>query len=132
MHSSLQKLQAYVKAIGMGLGYDLGNVEFIIDHDANIAKVKIEGQSPSDDWSFVLHELAGDHWVAVARGPIDTVVDAYGEFKKTFRKPDMEKSEIRRHVQEEKEPVFRLLSVYDLVPQDLKGEYETAGGDAFL
>jgi hypothetical protein len=128
----MRKLQAYVKAIGMGLGYDLGNVEFIIDHDANTAKVKIEGQCPSDDWSFVLHELAANHWVAVARGPIDTVVDAYGEFKKTFRKPSMEKDEVRRHVREEKEPIFRLLSVYDLVPRDLKVEYEMAGGDAFL
>jgi len=122
-------LQAYVKAIGMGLGYDLGNVEFIINHETNEAKVNIERRGPSEDWSFKLHELADGHWVAVARGPVDTVVDAYGEFKKTFRKPNMESDEVRRHVHEEEEPVFRLLSVYDLVPGDLKVKYEMAGGD---
>ena len=50
-------------------------------------------------------------------------------FKKTFRKPNMESDEVRRHVHEEEEPVFRLLSVYDLVPGDLKVKYEMAGGD---
>eukprot|EP00889_Picochlorum_renovo_P003007 jgi/Picre1/30037/NNA_005409.t1 len=61
--------EAFVKATGMGLGYDLGKIEFDICDDTNTATVWIEGKGPSREWSFHLHELAHGHWVSVARDP---------------------------------------------------------------
>ena len=38
-------------------------------------------------WRFFLQELASGHWVSVARGPPDNIVDAWQEFTGTLEQP---------------------------------------------
>jgi 4'-phosphopantetheinyl transferase len=68
-------LQAYVKATGEGLGFDLGNAEFQID--GLTAAVAVRG-APQPRWRFHLHRLGRGHWVSVGRAPLEAVVDAWG------------------------------------------------------
>ncbi|KAL4448944.1 hypothetical protein ABPG77_007661 [Micractinium sp. CCAP 211/92] len=117
--------EAYVKATGEGLGFDLGKVEFSIS--GNTATASLLGL-PQQEWAFHLHELGAGHWAAVARAPLSAVVDAWGGFKATFCKPALSAGELHRQL-EAAEPPFQLLSVADLVPLDQRDAYEDAGGD---
>ncbi|KAD5961884.1 hypothetical protein E3N88_13357 [Mikania micrantha] len=58
--------EAFVKALGTGVGYRLDHVEF---HHSNWNDifVKVDGDV-LNDWSFWLFELQGRHQIAVARG----------------------------------------------------------------
>src|SRR5579875_3387314 len=38
-------------------------------------------------WRFFLQELAHGHWVSVARGPPENIVDAWREFTGTLEQP---------------------------------------------
>ena len=72
--------EAFVKATGEGLGFDLCRAAFTIDINNKTARVSIDGV-PKDDWVFHLHCLGTpgrDHWISVARGPISAIVDAWG------------------------------------------------------
>jgi len=69
-------MQAFVKATGEGLGYDLGKIDFHIA-DNNTARVSVEG-ALQPAWAFHLHLLGNGHWVSVARGPLTAIVDAWG------------------------------------------------------
>ncbi|KAL4422721.1 hypothetical protein ABPG75_008918 [Micractinium tetrahymenae] len=117
--------EAYVKATGEGLGFDLGKVEFSIS--GGTATASLCGM-PQRDWAFHLHELGAGHWAAVARAPLSAVVDAWGGFKATFRKPDLSPGEWQQQLAAA-EPPFQLLTVADLVPLDQRDTYEAAGGD---
>lgn len=108
----------------MGLGYDLGKIEFDICDNTNTAIVRIEGNPPSTEWSFHLHELAHGHWVSVAKGPPKAVVDAKGGFKATFRRPHLDSEELQRSIQDSREPPFELMTVADFVPDHLQDEYQ--------
>lgn len=44
-------------------------------------------------WRFHLQELGSRHWVSVARGPIEDVVDALKGFTATFGRPRPEPDE---------------------------------------
>ena len=68
-------LQAYVKATGEGLGFELGKAEFTLD--GATAAVSVDG-APQPRWAFHLHQLGRGHWASVARAPVDAVVDAWG------------------------------------------------------
>lgn len=80
-HWSLK--EAFVKATGEGLGFELKHVEFRIAGTTATASVR---GTPLHGWVFHLHELGGGHCVAVARAPLAAVVDAWGGFKATFQK----------------------------------------------
>ena len=67
--------QAFVKATGEGLGFDLRQAEFRIE--GSTASVAVRGV-PQPRWRLHLHELGADHWASVARAPPDAVVDAWG------------------------------------------------------
>nr|XP_043633870.1 L-aminoadipate-semialdehyde dehydrogenase-phosphopantetheinyl transferase-like [Erigeron canadensis] len=58
--------EAFVKALGVGVGYKLDYVEFHHKDWTNIY-VKVDGDTLKD-WNFWLFELQGRHRVAVARG----------------------------------------------------------------
>ena len=38
-------------------------------------------------WRFHLQELTDGHWVSVARGPPENIVDAWQEFTGTLKEP---------------------------------------------
>ena len=112
--------EAYAKAIGMGLGYDLGRLEFEIlesgraEDVMSVAFVSIDGEL-SERWCCYVQRLRDDHWVSVARGPVDDVVDALGGFLGGFGVKDMGKDLVNTTVFQDLEPVFEELTFGDVV-----------------
>lgn len=108
--------EAFVKAIGMGLGYDLGNVEFDVDDETGIAFATINPDTHvSQDWCFYVHELSDGHWASIARGPPEAIVDAHGGFRKTFQCPELSRDVLNTHVFMRREPSFVHASVRDVL-----------------
>eukprot|EP01039_Chlorochromonas_danica_P007459 gene7459-8246_t len=70
--------EAFVKAIGLGLGYDLQQVEFSVEigSQGGNAKVKIAGE---DRWDWKFHTLFLDdrHVATVAVGPLQEAHPSY-------------------------------------------------------
>lgn len=57
--------EAYIKAVGIGLGFDLKRAEFSHPGEniwSEIAYVRIDGQE-KPNWRFFLQKLGDDHWV---------------------------------------------------------------------
>jgi 4'-phosphopantetheinyl transferase len=119
--------EAFVKATGEGLGFDLGRCAFQLENEDRQASVAIDGVvQPS--WAFHLHELGQDHCVSVARAPTSVIVDAWGGFKATLQLPHVP-SEQHERALTAPEPPFTMLCVADLIPQSRHREYEAVGGD---
>lgn len=97
--------EAYIKARGDGLAFSpLARAEFRLERRTDEDDCVVDGGGGDDQvattacitasarvdgkelvaWSFALHQLPGDHWVAVARGPPNAAVDAWGEFTATM------------------------------------------------
>lgn len=72
--------EAFVKALGTGVGYKLDHVEFHHKGWTDIY-VKVDG-NVLKDWNFWLFELQGKHRVAVARGDPSIATES---FKKTLK-----------------------------------------------
>lgn len=76
--------EAYIKAVGRGLGMDLQSLHFMISFDANCnqgqcrgsAKLFVRG-SLMTDWSFQFQELDCNHVITIAKGPMDHVSQSY-------------------------------------------------------
>ena len=119
--------EAFVKATGEGLGFDLGRCSFQLESGNSKACVAVDGVvDPS--WTFHLHDLGNDHCVSVARAPINCIVDAWGGFKATLQLPSVPR-ERHQEALTAKEPPFTMLQVADLISPSRHGEYEAAGGD---
>lgn len=59
--------EAYVKAVGVGLGFELHRAEFHYDKDmiwGDLAHVYIDG-IVATEWQFFLHKLDPEHWVSL-------------------------------------------------------------------
>ncbi|XP_030489062.2 uncharacterized protein LOC115705765 isoform X1 [Cannabis sativa] len=83
--------EAYVKALGSGVSYDLENVEFHHCNWKNIS-VKIYGRA-MPEWRFWLSELGKGHLVAVARGHPRLATESY---KKTLKYAEFDEEEYRK------------------------------------
>lgn len=83
--------EAFVKALGTGVGYKLDYVEFQHKNWADIS-VKVDGDVLKD-WNFWLFELQGRHLVAVARGHPR---DASESYKKTLKQTHFEDDEYKQ------------------------------------
>lgn len=81
--------EAFIKAIGLGLGYNLSDINFTIHYNdayrnglnllSGTAQAAIKGvQRP--DWRFDIFSLDDDHVVSVALGPTPEVVQSYREY----------------------------------------------------
>ncbi|KAH7622782.1 hypothetical protein Ndes2526B_g02057 [Nannochloris sp. 'desiccata'] len=119
--------EAFVKATGEGLGFDLGRCAFQLKNDNKQASVAVDGV-PQPSWTFHLHELGQDHCVSVARAPIPVIVDAWGGFKATLQLPNVP-NERHSEALTASEPPFTMLRVADLISESRHAEYEAAGGD---
>ncbi|GER28899.1 aminoadipate-semialdehyde dehydrogenase [Striga asiatica] len=72
--------EAFVKAIGSGVGYKLDSVEFHHENWDNIS-VKIGGKELKD-WKFWLLELGPNHSVSIARGhPLTSITNQIATLK---------------------------------------------------
>lgn len=93
--------ESFVKAIGLGLGYNLHDIEFSInfekkDYDLKLkqsrktdladdenwlrgsAKAKIKGVHRTD-WNFDFCSLDSNHVMSIARGPLQDVIPSYSQ-----------------------------------------------------
>jgi len=64
--------EGYIKAVGIGLGFELQRAQFTIDMARRTSKIAIDGVNRKD-WHFELHVLPKDHVVTVAYGPPNEV-----------------------------------------------------------
>ncbi|KAL2633491.1 hypothetical protein R1flu_004970 [Riccia fluitans] len=106
--------EAYIKAVGIGLGFDLLRAEFFYptgDIWSDIAQLRIDSRE-KQKWRFSLHKLDG-HSVCVAKGPPD---DATESFRKTLKVTSIDTASLLVAL-EAPEKQFDLLEVSDLVPE---------------
>ncbi|KAK8548334.1 hypothetical protein V6N13_054861 [Hibiscus sabdariffa] len=80
--------EAYVKAIGSGLGYGLQNVEFHHINWTNIS-VKVDGVT-NPRWRFWLFDLGKGHSVSIARGHPRSAVESY---KRSLKRTEFDEEE---------------------------------------
>lgn len=136
--------EAFVKARGDGIAFPLGQAEFHWNPLAGYppgsaydGEVVIEGQR-DPAWRFVQHRMPGEkpgdrpHWTTVGRGPLKDIVDAYGEFTSTLRRPyeAFSDDEWKEQLLAES-PHFDVIPVGALVPQDAMDAYVEAGGTRY-
>eukprot|EP01130_Rhizamoeba_saxonica_P003940 TRINITY_DN1630_c0_g1_i1.p1 TRINITY_DN1630_c0_g1~~TRINITY_DN1630_c0_g1_i1.p1 ORF type:complete len:213 (-),score=51.77 TRINITY_DN1630_c0_g1_i1:63-701(-) len=70
--------EAYIKAIGIGLGFDLQRCEFQLSEDKSTANILIDG-ALSLEWEFEIHYPMNDHIIAIAYGPPSRAVGGYAD-----------------------------------------------------
>ncbi|XP_031484419.1 uncharacterized protein LOC116253614 isoform X4 [Nymphaea colorata] len=123
--------EAFTKAIGVGLGYSIGRLEF---HHTNWndIRVQVDGED-SDDCRFWLSELGKQNWVGqlhlqyllkkvcVARCHPKRAVQSY---KRTLWRVDFDEEEHNRALLLPNRE-FLLLQVEDLIPKHEKEAYES-------
>jgi len=158
-HWSLK--EALVKAMGVGLAMELNRADFECEDEGasgvssgvrragsapprgclpggvETATLRLDGE-PKTRWRFFMQPLGvrgsenggGRHWVTVSRGPFEDVTDANGEFSATWRRVDFTDEEWAEAV-DAPSPPFSTITVSDLVPEHLRGDFEEAGGDVF-
>jgi len=75
--------EAYIKAVGIGLGFELQRAEFILDNNVapTSAQVKIDG-TLSPEWYFDIHSLGTNHVAASCLGPACLAMES---FRNTLR-----------------------------------------------
>ncbi|KAF5175512.1 L-aminoadipate-semialdehyde dehydrogenase-phosphopantetheinyl transferase [Thalictrum thalictroides] len=109
--------EAFVKAIGAGVGYTLNRLEFKHSNWSNIF-VCIDGEK-SKDWEFSLSELGRSHWISIARGHPRNAVENY---KRTLCMAEFEQAEnVSSSVQFVTSFVPR--TVQQLIPDSFKEKY---------
>lgn len=133
--------EAFVKARGDGLGFELNRVAFRFaplepraSEDearragAYVATAKVDGRDVPL-WRFVQHRLGANHWVTVARGPTSDVVDSVGGFRRTMQRPtESFTKEEWEYELEAPSPAFEVVPVAFLVPEASMEGYIRAGG----
>lgn len=114
--------EAYIKAVGIGLGFDLRRIEFRYGSRGlwgNEAIAKIDG-SDCTTWRFFLDRMGTDHWVCVARGPLWDAIPSSGT---EIRKENISFKDFQEALNRPETP-FRFVSVRDLVPESFLKNYD--------
>lgn len=75
--------ESYIKAIGLGLGFDLSQINFEVHFEGTstkkgVAFATIKG-SRRPDWSFEFFTLDDRHIMSLARGPVADALPSYAE-----------------------------------------------------
>ncbi|KAJ8635327.1 hypothetical protein MRB53_009594 [Persea americana] len=80
--------EAYIKAIGAGLGFRLDRLEF---HHTNWTSISVHvDREESREWRFWLFDLGKSHWASVAKGHPKTAANSY---KGTLQRSEFELEE---------------------------------------
>lgn len=61
--------EAYIKAVGIGLGFNLQRAEFRHPGDdiwGNRPELWLDG-TPQEHWSFYVHKFSNNHWVRAGK-----------------------------------------------------------------
>lgn len=78
--------ESYIKAVGIGLGFELQRAQFTLDSNerATSATIAIDGKHRAE-WRFDIDYLGGNHITACALGP---PAESIGSFKDTLPTPN--------------------------------------------
>jgi len=82
--------ESYIKAVGIGLGFDLQSCSFSIHQNGKAASISIHSKPFDPNWTFHIYpesEFAKEHVVSIGFGPIS---DAQIDFLKTFPKKNLD------------------------------------------
>lgn len=114
--------EAFVKARGDGLQFDLARADFepVRFDDRGRwrqAALRLDGFL-DPDWRFDLEALDDSHICTVALGPAKAALDANGKFKATLIGPRSDRDDLCRP-----RPRFRVLAVGDLVPPQMRRDF---------
>jgi len=102
--------EAYIKAVGIGLGFELQRAEFTLDNNekATSATIRIDGKE-EPKWKFDLDYLDSKHVVACAIGPPSEATENY---KKTLKSSVSSINNIH-----DKHVPFKILQFKDLLQE---------------
>eukprot|EP01060_Flectonema_neradi_P009182 TRINITY_DN16566_c0_g1_i1.p1 TRINITY_DN16566_c0_g1~~TRINITY_DN16566_c0_g1_i1.p1 ORF type:complete len:457 (+),score=83.67 TRINITY_DN16566_c0_g1_i1:150-1520(+) len=124
--------EAYTKARGDGLKFDLQRSEFSIveqTDEKTILSVTVDGVA-MHRWRFYSMPLDGGYRVTVARGPTADAVDAWGQFTKTLKRDitSFTPDEWVTHIEAEA-PEFIKIPLGYLVPSSHHSQFVRLGGE---
>jgi 4'-phosphopantetheinyl transferase len=111
--------EAYIKAVGIGLGFDLQRAQFRCREVADgggrglcaTATVEIDG-AERREWTFELEYLDAHHLVAVARGPFAQALDGYRQAIGVPEEEEEEEVATEAHQAEKEERPYRAWRVW--------------------
>ena len=119
--------EAYTKGRGDGLGFEFKRCDFALSptteagadgQQVQRASLKVDSR-PLPQWGFYIQSLEADHWISVARGPPSDIIDANGEFKRTFGRLQLPLgNELERP-----EHLFQPKRVRDLISDDMRARH---------
>jgi 4'-phosphopantetheinyl transferase len=106
--------ESYIKAVGIGLGFELQRAEFTLDnsHYATKATIKID-EKEQPQWKFNL-EYIGNYVIAVARGPPSEAILSYQKVLNINNTNHNYQSSLFPH-ENENSPSFRILTFEELI-----------------
>eukprot|EP01065_Artemidia_motanka_P006517 TRINITY_DN13208_c0_g1_i1.p1 TRINITY_DN13208_c0_g1~~TRINITY_DN13208_c0_g1_i1.p1 ORF type:complete len:777 (+),score=227.58 TRINITY_DN13208_c0_g1_i1:68-2398(+) len=117
--------EAFVKARGDGLGFDVRRSEFRRRARGGVA-VEVDGvEQPR--WRLHVQRLGRDFFAASARGPPEDVVDMHGAFRRTLRRRRFSDAEWDACL-DAPVPPFEEVTVSFLVPDNRRREYAALVG----
>jgi len=101
--------EAYIKAVGIGLGFELQRAQFTLDNNerASSAVIAIDGQA-RPEWSFDVDYLDDEHVAACSLGPPDEAISTY---KTTMAIPESKGSSVQSHPR----TTFKVFKIQELV-----------------
>lgn len=100
--------EAYIKAVGIGLGFELLRAQFTLDNNekATSAVIAIDGQA-RPEWKFDIHYLDEEHIAACSLGPPEEALS----FQKTMVTPESKGTAVGKHLH----TPFQVLKIQELV-----------------
>eukprot|EP01012_Entosiphon_sulcatum_P040835 TRINITY_DN5456_c0_g1_i1.p1 TRINITY_DN5456_c0_g1~~TRINITY_DN5456_c0_g1_i1.p1 ORF type:complete len:308 (+),score=39.52 TRINITY_DN5456_c0_g1_i1:25-924(+) len=128
-HWSLK--EAFLKARGDGIVFPLQRCEFRFPENnvwADEPSVAVDNVL-QPQWAFHLDSLPDDHFVSVARGPPKDILDAFGEFTRTLKRPAPSAEELGAAMRSP-HPDFTFLAGEDLVPPERRDLFRASFGTA--
>ena len=82
-----------------------------------------EDEGLATQWRCATYELPDGHIISVSRGPVSEAQDEWGGLRESFLRPKLPRDELRARLATPPPP-FRLLTVRDLVPTELRPAYD--------